>query len=249
MLAANDNSAPANAGARVVGENGIVILLCNLTDAMAEPWLEVGYSVVMVDPQHGKTSIEPNITRFAGTILEAVPLLRRVISSGRVVFVAGFPPCTDVAVSGARWWEEKRKEDPYFQAKAAMVAEQCRMVCLLSGAPGFFENPVSAFSKMFGPAEHSFHPSDYTGYCVDDNYTKKTCIWPFNGFVMPEMFKDESLGEPDDRIHKAPPGPERSNFRSAFPRGFSRAVFLANAPHLRPPIAANDNNTNLRNVA
>lgn len=49
---------------------------------------------------------------------------------------------------------------------------------------------------------------------------------------MPEPFKAD-IGEPDDRIHKAPPGPDRANFRSATPKGFAEAVFLANAPHLR----------------
>lgn len=36
------------------------------------------------------------------------------------------------------------------------------------------------------------------------------------------------LGEPDDRIHKCPPGPDRHNIRSATPAGFARAVFEAN---------------------
>ena len=49
------------------------------------------------------------------------------------------------------------------------------------------------------------------------------------------MKRDLSLGDPDDRIHKAPPGDDRANFRSATPEGFSKAVFLANAPHLRDP--------------
>jgi hypothetical protein len=35
--------------------------------------------------------------------------------------------------------------------------------------------------------------------------------------------------KPDDRIHKAAPGPERANIRSATPMGFARAVFEANA--------------------
>ena len=56
---------------------------------------------------------------------------------------------------------------------------------------------------------------------------------------MPEPFRDPALGAPDDRIHKASPGPERANFRSATPAGFAMAVFLANAPHLKAP--ANDN--------
>lgn len=45
---------------------------------------------------------------------------------------------------------------------------------------------------------------------------------------MPHAFTDVSLGEPDDRIHRAPPGKHRANFRSATPLGFARAVFYAN---------------------
>jgi hypothetical protein len=41
------------------------------------------------------------------------------------------------------------------------------------------------------------------------------------------------LGIPDDRIHKAPPGADRANFRSATPKGFSAALYIANAPHLK----------------
>lgn len=212
---------------------GAVLLLCNLTMNFAEPWLEGGYRVVMVDPQHGETMSRGAIERIAGTIAQAMPRLGEIIRTERVVFVAGFPPCTDVAVSGARWFEAKRKADPYFQAKAAIVAEQCRTIGELSGAPWFWENPVSVFSQIFGKPDHTFHPHHYTKYCADDNYTKLTTLRVGGGFVMPEPAKDETLGAPDDRIHKAPPSDERANFRSATPRGFSRACYLANAPHLR----------------
>lgn len=246
-----------------------IILLCNLTDAMAEPWLEAGYRVVMVDPQHERTETVGNVTRVACVILDAASDLGALVRSGRVAFVAGFPPCTDVAVSGARWWEAKRAVDPYFQAKAAMVAEQCRMIGELSGAPWFFENPVSAFARMFGAPTHTFHPYQFSGYCADDWYTKTTNLWAGGGMVMPQhnydveryergvAIRDENRRRlkaaggritdadllpnpdyPDDRIHKAPPGAERGNIRSATPRGFCRALFLANAPHLK---AANDN--------
>ena len=62
----------------------------------------------------------------------------------------------------------------------------------------------------------------------NDNYTKKTCLWTGGGFVMPEPCPNKSLGSPDDRIHKAPPGPDRENFRSATPMGFAKAVFQSN---------------------
>ena len=45
---------------------------------------------------------------------------------------------------------------------------------------------------------------------------------------MPPPERDYTLGPPDDRIHKAQPGPERANIRSASPMGFCRAVFKSN---------------------
>lgn len=45
---------------------------------------------------------------------------------------------------------------------------------------------------------------------------------------MPKLARDFTLGDPDERIHRAVPGPDRANFRSATPKGFARACFLAN---------------------
>jgi hypothetical protein len=60
-----------------------IILLCNLTDAMADPWIEAGYRVVMVDPQHERTEMVGQVTRMACTILDAASDLGRLIRSGR----------------------------------------------------------------------------------------------------------------------------------------------------------------------
>ncbi len=216
------------------GNGKTVIALCNLTTNFVMPWIEGGYTVIMVDPQHDRTYFDGvSVYRIKATVLESMPFLRRVMRRTEVVFVAGFPPCTDMAVSGARWFESKRKADPMFQAKAVAVAEQCRVVGELSGAPYFVENPVSVLSGVFGKPHHYFHPHFYTRYCPDDNYTKRTNLWDGNGFVMPHAEGDNTLGEPDDRIHKAPPGADRANFRSATPKGFSIAVYRANAPHLK----------------
>lgn len=160
---------------------GTAIFLCNLTMNMAQPWVNAGYRVVLVDPQHEATVTVGLVERISGTILDAMPRLSEIIRRERVVFVFGFPPCTDVAVSGARWFEEKRQADPHFQAKAALVAEQCRCVGMLAGCAWGFENPVSAFSSIFGKPDHTFNPYDFTGYCADDNYTKKTCLWTGGG--------------------------------------------------------------------
>lgn len=207
----------------------VVISLCDLTGNFVKPWVDAGHRAILVDPQHGVTR-GGRVTKLAMTIEEALPQLGDIIRHENVAFVAGFPPCTDMAVSGARWFETKRQADSMFQAKAVAVAEQCRTLGRLSGAPWVVENPVSVLRRVFGPASHIFDPCDYTGFEPGDNYTKRTCLWTGGGFVMPEPARDPELGPPDDRIHKAPPSADRANFRSATPMGFARAVYAANAP-------------------
>lgn len=205
----------------------VVVSLCDVTGNFVEPWVRDGYKAVLVDPQHPEgVTQEGGITRIGRVINhpDTWSYLHRIIH--RIAFVAGFPPCTDVAVSGSRWFEDKRKADPYFQTKAALVAEQCRTIGQLSGAPWMFENPVSVFSSIFGKPCHTFHPHHYTAYCQDDNYTKLTCLWTGNGFILPLKKVADGLGEPDDRIHRCPPSKDRQNIRSATPKGFARAVYI-----------------------
>ena len=208
----------------------VYVSLCDITLNGCIPWIEAGYEVVAVDPQHGTTTTENGITKFAGTIEDAMPLIGDLIAGGRIAFVAGYPPCTDLAVSGARWFKTKYEADKLFQAKAVMVAEQARTVGRLSGAPWFVENPVSVLASAFGKPQHTFHPWEYTAFEPSDSYTKKTCLWTGGGFKMPEPAVDPNMGKPDNRIHFASPGEERANFRSATPMGFARAVFAANSP-------------------
>jgi len=211
------------------GVVSVVISLCDLTGNMAQPWVDAGHDVILVDPQHGMDNTEGRITRLARTVLEAMPELGEVIRSGEVAAVFGFPPCTDMAVSGARWFETKRLADPAFFGKAIDVAEQCRTLGVLSGAPWFVENPVSTLAQVFGKPDHWFHPWHYAALEPNDNYTKRTNLWAGGGFIMPAKQVEPALGEPDNRIHMAAPGPERANFRSATPMGFARAVFNTNA--------------------
>ena len=207
-----------------------VLSLCDLTGNFVQPWIDAGYEAILVDPQHVWSRQEGPVLKLARTVQEALPDIRDALDD--LVFVAAFPPCTDLAVSGARWFDSKGKADPLFQARAGMVAEQCRMIGELSGAPYFVENPVSVLASLFGPADHAFDPWEFTGLEPADNYRKKTCLWSGGGFTMPEPCPAPDLGEPDDRIHKAPPSEDRANFRSATPMGFARAVFEANQTRL-----------------
>lgn len=164
----------------------VAIFLCNLTMHAAQPWHDAGYHVILVDPQHPEgIHTQGRITRVGARLDQVLSYLGGVIRSGRVAHVAGFPVCTDVALSGTKHWERKRKADPYFQAKAAILAEQCRTIGELSGGRWYFENPRSAFTSIFGSPQHKFHPFQFTGLEPSDNYTKETWLWTGGGFVMP----------------------------------------------------------------
>lgn len=211
-------------------ERDTAIFLCDITGVMSEPWVTAGYNAILVDPQHPEGVTEDGPVTRVGRVIDhpdTWALIRKNLE--RIAFVAGFPPCTDVSLSGTRWWAKKFEQDRYFQCRATQVAEQCKTIGELSGAPWFFENPASAFSRIYGPPQHKFHPWHFTGWEPEDNYRKDTWLWSGGGFVMPERREATGLGPPDDRIHKCAPGPDRANIRSATPRGFARAVFHANA--------------------
>jgi hypothetical protein len=83
-----------------------VIALYSKTDAIVRPWLDVGFHAVLVDLQHpAGEHTEGNVTRIGADMLEWVPPLWLAQSTPR--FVAAFPPCDHLAVSGARWFAGK----------------------------------------------------------------------------------------------------------------------------------------------
>jgi hypothetical protein len=197
-----------------------ILSLCDRTGIMVLPWLEAGYRAVTVDLQD-----EANPHPLRRHIRADVR--GRLILPSEAAIVFAFPPCTNLAVSGARWFRDKGLSG---LIEALAIVEACRDTCEAYSAPYMIENPVSTLSTYWRNPDHTFHPSDYTGFHLGDHYTKKTCLWTGGGFIMPEPRRAPELADTsaDDRIHKAPPSAERADFRSATPIGFARAVFAAN---------------------
>lgn len=79
-----------------------------------------------------------------------------------------------------------------------------------------------------GKPDYRFHPCEYAGYLpadeqVSEAYTKLTCLWTGNGFVMPT--RKPVAPDLGSMMHRLPPTDDRADLRSATPRGFARAVF------------------------
>ena len=178
--------------------------------------------------------------------------------SNKAVFMSAFPPCTDLSSAGARWWKDKEKKDPHFQQTATDHVMECSLVGRSLDAPFYIENPVGALSRLWRKYDHSFHPCDYGGYLPEDDvhpewpdyisprdaYRKRTCLWTGCNFEMPKPIpvehvtvthvrKDPKKSPRDSLVHARTGGKslKTKNIRSATPRGFAKAVFLANAPY------------------
>lgn len=195
----------------------LVISLFDYSTIAVQPWNAAGYHCTCYDLQHVSGHIDDDgITRINRDILQ-IPTLRM---AAPVAFVMAFPPCTDLAVSGARWFQEKGLKRLIY---ALQLFDKAIDLCESSGAPYFIENPVSVISTHYRKADYIFQPWMY-----GDLWKKKTCLWTGGGFIMPKPIYETEPEGVDDRLHMLPPSPQRANLRSKTPPGFARAVFEAN---------------------
>lgn len=208
----------------------IVVSLFDVTGKMIQPWLNAGFECYIVDIQH-PLALETNGITTVGSLHKVHYDLTKPwvppFNNEKIAFVSSFPPCDHLAVSGARWFKGKGLRKLATSIEMFATASE---FCEWSTAPYFIENPVSNISSHWRKPDHYFSPYYFTGYNIEDNYTKKTCLWVGNGFIMPSIFTVQGLPPPDDRIHKCPPGPDRHNIRSATPSGFAEAVYQTNTP-------------------
>lgn len=205
----------------------IVVSLFDFTGNMLQPWHEAGAVCHLFDIQHGRGKSRLDMYCHRAD-LSASEFVLETLEGQNVDFLSCFPPCTHLAVSGARWFKGKglralEESLSYFST--------CIEVAEALDCPYMIENPMSTISTYWREPDYKFHPCHYSGYVGgEENYTKETWLWTGNGFVMPPKKMSGDLFDMPDTtyIHHQPPGEERANIRSATPMGFAKAVFEAN---------------------
>jgi hypothetical protein len=198
----------------------IVVSLFDFTTIMVVPWAKAGCLCYCVDIKHHKgESRQGNIVRVGADVREWLPPYAEI----KMLFA--FPPCTHVAVSGARWFRDKGLGA---LVEALQLFDAALRLAEWTGAPYMIENPVSMVSTYWRKPDYSFDPCDYGGYLNPpaDAYTKRTCLWTGNGFVVPPPRPVEPVE--GSRMHRLFPSKERGRLRSVTPAGFAQAVFEAN---------------------
>lgn len=123
------------------------------------------------------------------------------------------PPCTDLAVSGARWFKSKLEKDPDCQKKAldfvrVLMYNTIPRICV--------ENPVSIISTHIRKPDQIIQPWQF-----GHGETKATCLWLKN---LPLLKPTKLVEERDNRIHFMSPGPNRGAERSVTYEGIAEAM-------------------------
>jgi site-specific DNA-cytosine methylase len=124
--------------------------------------------------------------------------------------VIAFPPCTDLAVSGARWFDQKRKDG----RQQASIDFFMRFAIL--EVPYAIENPIGIMSSEWRKPDQIIQPWQF-----GHGETKATCLWLNN---LPPLEPTEIVEGREQRVWKMAPSPDRAKNRSKTFPGIAKAM-------------------------
>lgn len=119
------------------------------------------------------------------------------------------PPCTHLAVSGARWFKLKSVEQ--IEALAFVKALMAQPISRIA-----IENPISIISSRIRKPDQIIQPWQF-----GHGETKATCLWLKN---LPKLVPTNIVEGREARVHKMPPGPDRWKERSRTYEGIAAAM-------------------------
>ena len=130
---------------------------------------------------------------------------------GKWDLIVAFPPCTHLSVSGARYFEQKRKDGRQQQGVdffMKFVNADCEKIAI--------ENPIGIMSTQYRKPDQIIQP-----WMFGHGETKATCLWLKN---LPKLEPTNIVDGREQRIWKMPPGPERAKERSKTFPGIAKAM-------------------------
>lgn len=164
-----------------------VLIACEYSGVVRDAFLALGHDALSCD----FLETERPGPHYCGDV-------RDVLNDGWDLLIA-HPPCTHLAVSGARWFSEKQAEQ----------AEALEFVRFLLAAPIgriALENPVSIIASRIRKPDQYIQPWQF-----GHGETKKTGLWLKN---LPPLMATQIVNGREARVHRMPPGPDRWKERS-----------------------------------
>ena len=134
--------------------------------------------------------------------------VRDIMGQGWDLMVA-HPPCTHLAVSGARWFAQRRAEqsEALDFVRELMAAPIPRMA---------MENPILVVSSHIRKPDQIIQPWQF-----GHGETKAACLWLKN---LPPFRPTNVVEGREARIHHEPPSPDRWKARSRTFEGIAEAM-------------------------
>ena len=174
-----------------------ILVACEFSGRVRDAFIKNGCDAISCD----LLPTERPGPHYQGNVLD-------ILSDGFDLMVA-HPPCTHLAVSGARWFKYKQKE----QAEALdfvrrLLDADIPQICL--------ENPVSIISSRIRKPDQIIQPYDY-----GHGETKKTCLWLKN---LPKLKPTNVVDGREARVHNLPPSKDRGKIRSLTYQGIADAI-------------------------
>ena len=180
-------------------EEGVrVLIACECSGVVRRAFRRLGFEAWSCDIQ---PSDDASAFHYQGDV-------RRILSLGWDLMIA-HPPCTYLAVSGARWFKDRKQEQE----------DALDFVRLLLDAPVpriALENPVSVISTRIRKPDQYIQPWQF-----GHGETKKTGLWLKN---LPKLQPTDIVDGRESRIHRLPPGPNRGKIRSQTYEGIADAM-------------------------
>ena len=174
-----------------------ILIACEYSGTVREAFSKLG---------HDAWSCDILETEIPGNHLQCH--VREILGDGWDMMIA-HPPCTHLAVSGARWFKDKKVEQ----------AEALEFVRLLLAAPIkriALENPISIISSHIRKPDQIIQPWQF-----GHGETKATCLWLQN---LPKLQPTNIVEGREQRIWKMPPGENRWKERSRTFEGIAQAM-------------------------
>jgi len=176
-----------------------IIIACEYSGIVREAFKAKGHDVWSCD----LLDTEIPGKHIKGDVLE--------ILNDRWDLMIGFPPCTHLSVSGARWFKEKIKDGRQQQGIDFFIK--------LINAPVekiAVENPIGIMSTIYRKPDQIIQPWQF-----GHGETKATCLWLKN---LPLLEPENIVKGREQIIWKMSPGPERAKDRSRTYQGIANAM-------------------------
>jgi len=168
-----------------------VLVACEFSGVVRDAFIARGHSAVSVD-------LLP--TESPGPHFQMDVLREMAWAEGYWDIMIAHPPCTDLAVSGARWFKDK---GPERQLEAIMFVR----ALLAAPIPRIaLENPIGILSSVIAKPAQIIQP-----WMFGTGETKATCLW-LKG--LPPLVPTDIVDGRTPRVHHMAPGPDRGKDRS-----------------------------------